>query len=157
MSAEHIKKWTEKDPVLSRVRKLIQSDGEIPDTETELRPYIQKASELSVVDDTLLLGSRVIIPHSGRNIILQQLQKTHPGVSKMKNLARSYIWWPGIDKDIDNIVAHCNTCQIHQPTPAQAPIHQWEYLNRPWARVHVDHAGPFLGKQFLLLIDVHSK
>ena len=32
---EHIKLWTEKDPVLSRVRKLIQSDGEIPETKAE--------------------------------------------------------------------------------------------------------------------------
>ena len=75
----------------------------------------------------------------------------------MKNLARSYIWWPGIDKDIENIVTHCNNCQIHQPAPAQAPIHPWEYPNRPWARVFVDHAEPFLRKQFLLLLDAHSK
>ena len=157
VTAEHIKKWTEKDPVLSRVRRLIRSDGEIPDTVTELRPYTQRTSELSVVDGTLLWGSRVVIPHSVHNIILQQLHETHPGVSKMKNLSRSYIWWPGIDKDIENIVARCNTCQIHQLAPAQAPIHLWEYPNRPWPRVHVDHAGPFLGKQFLLLIDAHFK
>ena len=40
-----------------------------------------------------------------------------------KHLARSYIWWPGIDRDIENTVANCTTCQLHQPTPAQAPIH----------------------------------
>ena len=34
MLGVHIKNWSEKDPVLSRVRRLIQSDGEIPDTET---------------------------------------------------------------------------------------------------------------------------
>ena len=80
MSAKHIKK---KDRERSRVRRLIQSEDEISDTETELRPYIQKASKLSVVDSTLLWGSRVIIPHFGRNIILQQLHETHPGVSKI--------------------------------------------------------------------------
>ena len=42
MSAEHIKKYTEKDPVLSKVKRLIQSDGEIPETEAELSPYSQK-------------------------------------------------------------------------------------------------------------------
>ena len=75
----------------------------------------------------------------------------------MKNPARLYIWWPGLDKDIENIIAHCKTCQINQPAPAQAPIHPWKYPNILWARVHINHAGPFLKKQFLLLIDAHSK
>ena len=157
VSAEQIKLWTEKDPILARIKKIIQSDSKIPEVEAVLRPYIQKATELSVVDGVLLWGSRVIIPHPGRDVILQQLHETHPGVSKMKHLARSYIWWPGIDRDIENTVANCTTCQLHQPTPAQAPIHPWEYPNRPWARVHVDHAGPFLGKHFLILVDAHSK
>ena len=149
LSAEHIKLCTEKDPVLARVRKIIQSDGEIPETEAEFRPYSQKVTELSVVDGILLWGSRVVIPHSVQDVILKQLHETHPGVSKMKNLARSYVWWPGIDRDIENTVSKCNTCQMHQPVPPQPPIHPWEYPNRPWARVHVDHTGP--------LVDAHSK
>jgi hypothetical protein len=28
---------------------------------------------------------------------------------------------------------------------------------KPWTRLHVDYAGPFLGKMFLVLIDSHSK
>ena len=68
---------SKKDRERSRVRRLIQSEDKISDTETELRPYTQKASKLSVVDSTLLCGSRVIIPHSRRNIILQQLHETH--------------------------------------------------------------------------------
>ena len=28
---------------------------------------------------------------------------------------------------------------------------------RPWARIHLDFAGPFLGQMFLILIDAHSK
>ena len=27
---------------------------------------------------------------------------------------------------------------------------------RPWSRVHVDYAGPFMGKMFLLISDAHS-
>ena len=133
----HIKEYTEKDPVLSKVKRLIQCDGEIPETEAELSPYSQKASELSVVDGTLHWGSQVVIPHPGCAIILQLLE-THSGESKMKNLARSYIWWSGLDKDIENTAAHCNTCQIHQSAPAQALIHPWEYPKRLWARVHLD-------------------
>lgn len=41
--------------------------------------------------------------------------------------------------------------------PIRAPIHPWEYPSRPWARLHIDHAGPFLGKLFLIVTDAYSK
>ena len=28
---------------------------------------------------------------------------------------------------------------------------------RPWTRLHIDHAGPFHGKLFLVVVDAHSK
>jgi len=27
----------------------------------------------------------------------------------------------------------------------------------PWQRVHIDFAGPFMGKMFLIVVDSHSK
>lgn len=75
----------------------------------------------------------------------------------MKGLARSYIWWPGLDSDIEAKVRECSTCQLHRPMPSKAPLHPWEWSHRPWARVHVDHAGPYLGHLFLVVVDAHSK
>ena len=39
----------------------------------------------------------------------------------------------------------------------RVPVHQWELPLRPWQRLHVDYAGPFKGKMWLLLIDAFSK
>ena len=104
-----------------------------------------------------LLGSRVIIPSAGHQIILNHLHHTHPVITKMKMLARSYIWWLGIDVDIKRTVQNCNTCQLNRSNPAKAPLHFWEFPQKPWSHVHINHAGPFLGKFFVILIDAHSK
>ena len=75
----------------------------------------------------------------------------------MKMLARSYVWWPRIDADIKRTVQDCNTCQLNRSDPAKAPLHFWEFPQKPWSHVHIDHAGLFLGKFFFVLIDAHSK
>ena len=53
----------------------------------------------------------------------------------------------------------CDQRQRTRGAPTVAPLHPWEWPGRPLTRVHVDHAGPFLGKLFLVVIhvDAHSK
>ena len=89
--------------------------------------------------------------------MLKELHGGHPGASRMKALARMFVWWLGMDTDIDRIVQTCDECQQAKPMPPQAPLHPWQWPTRPWARVHVDFAGPIEGKMFLLLVDAHSK
>ena len=36
-------------------------------------------------------------------------------------------------------------------------ISPWEYPSEPWYRIHIDYAGPFFNKMFLVLVDAHSK
>ena len=38
-----------------------------------------------------------------------------------------------------------------------APLHPWEWPTKPWSRLHVDFAGPFQGKTFIVLVDSLSK
>ena len=45
-----------------------------------------------------------------RNYILGELHSCHTGASSMKSLARSYFWWPAMDKEIENITQNCNEC-----------------------------------------------
>ena len=108
-------------------------------------------------DDCILWGSRVVVPPPGRSLILQELHEGHPGISRMKSLARMVVWWPGMDKDIEDKVKSCHDCQKDRPKPAPTPLHPWEYPSRPWARVHIDLAGPCFGHMFLVLIDAHTK
>ena len=78
-------------------------------------------------------------------------------MTRMKSLSRMYVWWPGLDKDIEATVSSCHKCQMQQRTPPLAPLQPWSWPTHPWARIHLDFAGPMYGKMFLILIDSHSK
>ncbi|XP_064402603.1 uncharacterized protein K02A2.6-like [Halichondria panicea] len=156
VTAREITSWTEKDPVLSRVRRMLAS-GWRDNTDAELKPYQQRHTQLSLHDGCVMWGSRVVIPPPGRERILEELHEGHPGISKMKSLARCFVWWPGMDKALEEKVKLCDACQRTRKLPPVAPIQPWEWPERPWARLHIDYAGPLLGHMFLVVVDAHSK
>lgn len=88
--------------------------------------------------------------------MLRQLHESHPGICTM-NLALAYLWWPGLDSEVTTIVQKCDACLLDRPNPSKAPLHLWECLTRPWAQVHNDHADPFYGRLFLVVVDAYSK
>ncbi|XP_053230834.1 uncharacterized protein K02A2.6-like [Podarcis raffonei] len=88
---------------------------------------------------------------------LEGLHVSHPGIIPMKALARSYVWWPGIDSEIEGWVKRCEPCQVSWPDPPKAPVQSWESTQSPWSQVHVDFTGPFQGQHFLIVVDSQSK
>lgn len=157
VTAKQIKLWTERDPVLSQVKRWVMQGW--PDTVEQegFKPYVKRKLELSVLDGCLLWGSRVIVPPPGRAQVMDELHEAHPGVSRMKSLARSFVWWPGMDCALEEKVKVCSQCQSNLKMPAAAPLHPWQWPSCPWSRLHLDFAGPFMGRMFLVLVDAHSK
>ncbi|PIK41364.1 hypothetical protein BSL78_21774 [Apostichopus japonicus] len=74
----------------------------------------------------------------------------------MKALARCYVWWPGLDKDIEDKVRLCTQCIQVQKAPNPEPLLLWPWATQPWQRVHIDYAE-VKGQNFLLVVDSHSK
>ncbi|XP_015263739.1 PREDICTED: uncharacterized protein K02A2.6-like [Gekko japonicus] len=75
----------------------------------------------------------------------------------MKALARGCIWWPKLDKEIEEWAQVCTQCQQSRPEPPPAPPQKWESTGKPWSRLHVDFAGPVQGQMFLIVVDAWSK
>ena len=46
---------------------------------------------------------------------------------------------------------------LGKQAPPAAPLSPWSWPTKPWQRVHLDFAGPFLNKMYLLAVDAHSK
>ena len=75
----------------------------------------------------------------------------------MKNIARSYVWWPGLDVQTEAKVKSCIPCLSVKPSPLKCPLNPWIWPPKPWSRVHIDFAGPLYGKMYMIIIDTHSK
>lgn len=154
-SAIEVARLTRKDKVLSKVLFWIRNGWPFK-TDSEYKVFYQKKDELSVYKDCILWGSRVVIPEIMRPKVIEELHRNHDGIVITKAMARSYFWWPGIDKNIEDAVKNCNTCAENRNMPPKV-VHQWIRPNKAWSRLHVDYAGPFQGKTFLVLIDSFSK
>ena len=67
--------------------------------------------DITTEDNKLIWNDRVIIPTSLREILLNYLHAEHLGIVKTKQLARKYVWWPIIDRDVESKVKECVVCQ----------------------------------------------
>ena len=72
----------------------------------------------------------------------------------MKALARSYLWWPQLDKAIETKVKSCEVCAAVQNSPPANPLHTWNRPSQIWQRIHIDFAQKG-NHNFLVLIDSH--
>lgn len=155
-SSKDIAAQTASDEVMSKIKYWILHGWPDRVEDERLKIYWVKRKELSMTNDCIIWGSRVVIPPSMRQHMLDGLHETHDGVVVSKAIARSYFWWPGLDHEIEHSVAKCERCQVHRNMPASTG-HSWITPANPWQRLHIDFAGPVDNRMFLILIDAHSK
>ena len=74
----------------------------------------------------------------------------------MKAVARNYLWWPGLDTEIEMRVEDGAIRQLHSKQPPAAPLHPWEWPGQTWHWAHIDCASPFEGRMILIIVDVHN-
>ncbi|KAI2644081.1 hypothetical protein H4Q32_030666 [Labeo rohita] len=85
------------DPILSQVTEMVATGcfPHVTDANDLLAPYVNRRDELTMQHGCLMWGWRVVIPPKLRPKVLAELYTGHPGVIRMKAVARSYVWWPG--------------------------------------------------------------
>jgi transposase InsO family protein len=157
LEAAEVATLTTRDPVLARARHFTLVGWPEENDDPHLLPYFRRRTELSAHRGCLLWGLRVVLPAPIRPPVLALLHTGHPGASRMKALGRGYVWWPDMDADCTEFVARCGACQSVAHNPPAAEPRMWDTPPRPWARVHVDFAGPYEGHTYLLVVDAFSK
>ncbi|XP_029347897.1 uncharacterized protein K02A2.6-like, partial [Acyrthosiphon pisum] len=154
-----IKIETKRDPITSRVLHATKTGSWSNDfsINSELNSYNTRKIEITAEQDCLFWGYRVIIPTKFRKSILTELHSCHIGMSSMKSIARSYFWWPSIDKEIEDMARNCNECINARPNPPKSVLTPWKWPQRQWTRVHCDFLRPYKNKTFLIIVDATTK
>ena len=65
----------------------------------------------------------------------------------MKALMRSYIYWYGMIKEIENLAAKAPPVKFNP----------WPKTNKPWSRLNINYAGPIKGTYYFIVVDSFTK
>lgn len=157
LNFKDIARETRRDPILSKLSDAIQKGMVSKLSCDKYNSFRNKELELTVEYDCVLWGYRTVVPEKLRKQIIDQLHTSHLGIVKTKALARSYVWWPGLDRDIEIMVRNCGPCQELQSSPEKSALIPWKPTDSVWSRIHVDFAGPINNYYMLVVIDSFSK
>ncbi|CAH8529728.1 unnamed protein product [Dicrocoelium dendriticum] len=157
VTSDTIRAETAQDDILLKVIGFVQSSWPNVRNSNELQPFFNRRGSLSVVDSCLMFGDRVVVPRKLRKRILQQFHSGHPGTSRMKALARSFVYWPQMDAEIEQFCQSCESCQQAAKAPPRCSWHPWPESEKPWQRIHLDYAGPINGQSYLIFVDSYTK
>ena len=157
LTLEMIKEATAADPILQKVLHFHSTSWLNICTDQKLQPFFQRRSSLFETNGILLFAECVVVPVELQNRVLKQFHYRHQGINRMKALARGYVYWPNMDKQLDELVKSCTKCQLVAKSPRKTKFYSLPIPGTPWSRLHIDFAGPINGQHYLILVDAYSK
>ena len=152
--AEHQKT----DGQLCQVINYVQSGW--PDTLNEVdavaKPFWSVRHNLytaSVGENSILLmNGRAVIPTSHQQRMLKSLHEGHQGIDKTRRRARDCVYWPGINRQIEDMVKRCSQCLTLLPVNPKEPLQQPPLPTRPWDKLGADLYS-LNGNEYLIVTD----
>ena len=121
----------------------------------EVLPFYDIRDTLSVEDELIVKGERVLIPKSLRKEIKEKLHAAHMATESMLRRARRTVFWPGMSDEIKQIAESCEVCQETKRSNQKESLRQHEKGNKSWEKVGTD-LFQIKGRDYLVLVDYFS-
>ena len=106
---------------------------------------------VSASGNLVLRGTRIVIPKSLQEHVVNLAHEGHQGLVKTKSLLREKVWFPNIDKLVESKVKTCSACLITTPECKREPLRMSSLPAAPWKEISVDFAN-LPNQEYLLLI-----
>jgi len=69
---------------------------------------------------------------------LKAIHKAHLGIVNCKKRAKELVYWPGMNKQIEDVVNKCSAYLTYKKKPAKEPMIMHEVPSLPWSKVGTD-------------------
>ena len=143
------------------MRRLIAAIGagfnekDSADLPADLADFWRHRKALSVVDEVVMMGERIVIPPSLRQEVLDHLHGAHQGVRAMTSRAQASVFWPGISSDIARKRQTCRTCDTIAPSQPPTDAVEPEIPTYPFEMICSDYFD-LEGTHYMVTVDRFS-
>ena len=153
---EDVRTETKTDEVCQKISMYVK-DGwpEKYEVNHLVRPYWEAKEDITEENGILLHGTRLLIPSKLCLDILDRIHEGHMGIQKCHDRARMSVWWPGMGRQIKEMVESCPTCAVFRKQQIE-PLMPTEMPERPFQKVGVD-LFEFNKQTYLLIVDYFSR
>ena len=84
------------------------------------------------------------------------LHTGHPGIVNMKMKARNVLFWPGMNKELEDFIDSCSACQESRNQQQKEPLISHDIPSTVWTKVGTD-LFTLYNKDYLIIADYTSK
>ena len=159
LTMKELKQETINDPEMQCLANAIKSRRITKESQPELAPYKNIWTELSVHDDLVLRGHKIVVPPPLREKAVALAHDGHQGIVKSKAYLRSIMWFPNMDQKVEEAVRACHPCQVVTNVPIKEPLNMVPIPNEAWTNLRMDFYGPVhpTGEMIIVVEDEHSR
>ncbi|XP_055615344.1 uncharacterized protein K02A2.6-like [Toxorhynchites rutilus septentrionalis] len=134
---ELIGQATQDDPRMKELFLCVRDGWKESAIPADLKFYFSNQGCLSLYKNCVMYSERVIVPKSCRKRTLELLHGCHLGVIRMKQAARRFVYWQGLDKQIEEFVQQCEVCSS-MGRAVKKKFSEWPKALCPFDRIHLD-------------------
>lgn len=122
----------------------------------ELWDYWNIRYDLVLKDGLILKRDRMVVPESLPAHVLDATHTGHQGETKCLLLTRQSVFYPGMSRDICQMVKDCELCNKYQQAQPKLPAMEPDLPTRTWEKLGSD-IFQFNGANYLIIIDYYSR
>ena len=156
-SMQSIRQETQNDAELQTLLQYIMKGFSMTKDECHdaIKPSFNYREELTVVNGLVLKGQCIVIPSKLRQSCLRRLHFAHMGINKTLCQARQSIFWPGLSKNITDIIFTCPACMKYSAKNCAKPLINDLAATKPWQALSIDNFK-WKGHKYLIILDHFS-